>query len=60
MTLGSDEQLWLADQRTQAIRPLDPVAETLGTGYKFIPPGSTSQHPPRQPRARAWTTGSGS
>lgn len=42
MTLGSDNQLWLADQRTQAIRPLDPVAKTLGAGYPFMPPGFTS------------------
>ncbi|MDQ6941533.1 MAG: hypothetical protein M3169_03350 [Candidatus Eremiobacteraeota bacterium] len=42
MTLAGDGQLWLADQRTQAIRPLDPVTRTLGTGYPFIPPGQTT------------------
>ncbi len=42
MTLGSDNRLWLADQRTQAIRPLDPVAKVLGAGYAFMPPGFTN------------------
>jgi streptogramin lyase len=42
MTLASDGQLWLADQRTQAIRPLDPTTRALGTGFKFIPPGQTT------------------
>ena len=42
MTLAGDGQLWLADQRTQAVRPLDPLTRTLGTGYSFVPPGFTS------------------
>ncbi|HEY0381836.1 MAG TPA: hypothetical protein VGC72_06530 [Candidatus Elarobacter sp.] len=42
MTLASDGQLWLADQRTQAVRPLDPATRTLGTGFRFIPPGQTA------------------
>ncbi len=42
MTLAGDGKLWLADQRTQAIRPLDPATRVLGTGYKFIPPGATA------------------
>ena len=42
MTLGSDNRLWLADQRTQAIRPLDPVAKSFGAGYGFMPPGFTN------------------
>jgi streptogramin lyase len=42
MTLASDGQLWLADQRTKSVRPLDPVAQVLGAGYPFKPPGAPS------------------
>ena len=42
MALGSDGKLWLADQRTQAIRPLDPATRVLGAGYSFKPPGFSS------------------
>lgn len=58
MTLAGDGKLWLADQRTQAIRPLDPVTRVLGTGYKFIPPGATASIRPGNlalgPDGRLW------